>query len=930
MKSHLNIKFDGHDVTLPEDFSMNFHEKNPLFHDVEMFSEPAPIDVEENRFILDCIDVPESGKRPIDFERKPMDVEIDGIPVRHGVSRVNDNTPIDGSLDLNMDASTQSFDDLIGDLNCQDVPLKDELMIGQKIGEVKVDVSYVTRLKVKYQDGKKQDTEYGSTDDVKGSATFEPQALGFSYPGIATPDNGGYVNGIMVSSPRQRTYPDGTTVRVPNVQTSFINVSSEYGSTVNSPYKDENNNPIGWPFCNSRVAYMHKGINEDGTSSDSVIKKGENENVYESMYPYWVLDADRQQSGICFYVLYFLDCLFKHLGVTFDNSELLEIEDLKRLAFFTTHCHYYTKRTWDSPIATFNGSDNGLTIVTESIHTMWIHIDGIGFKYGSEEETLEKANENVFGDINKWLEDRGCGGSLKVSKPKTKSLQNFTYKDKQTGVVQEIKVGDDVAAIEMEAWIKDLSCSAYLQDMYATSENFPDESVKTVLNSLEKSFGIRFQYDYERKHVKAYVMRNVFRRQGEPRKIGGEVLSIIPKVDMTSGIRMKYSNEGTDKDQRQNIKKGIRDYDTDYDYIDYPAPDSKGDKTIVMDSLADIKATQRANNNNVYIDRTTGNAYRWKIDKDALASGDVRINLFEVGQFKGVTLGDCSESNEDHIVEYVSDFVPVPFNNVTATMEEDMASGGTITYNNRYEFSNINGNFVRTYAPYIDEDMEHEFVEQHIDNLIASVGVDVYCTEVLKLIESYDPTSTDDGNSPLQHYDWGLAVAIMRGGGNNMTIQHYDYNYDNFSNSKWKTVAGDYAMSSDSMTPEGEDYDYNGTEEGDGSGERLSLKIRAYKQPEWSDVPLCDNDVISGTEIVRRIKSRGLADTMMAELFYFILNRKPLQITLRMTPAELIDLPNHWRERVEIDGMIGFMDEIEYSVSLRDGLSDVKLLFYYI
>ena len=349
-----------------------------------------------------------------------------------------------------------------------------------------------------------------------------------------------------------------------------------------------------------------------------------------------------------------------------------------------------------------------------------------------------------------------------------------------------------------------------------------------------------------------------------------------------------------------------------------------------MDSLADIKATQRANNNNVYIDRTTGNAYRWKIDKDALASGDVRINLFEVGQFKGVALGDCSESNEDHIVEYVSDFVPVPFNNVTATMEEDMASGGSITYNNRYEFSNINGDFVRTYAPYIDEDMEHEFVEQHIDNLIASVGVDVYCTEVLKLVESYDPTSTDDGNSPLQHYDWGLAVAIMRGGGNNMTIQHYDYNYDNFSNSKWKTVAGDYAMSSDSMTPEGEDYDYNGTEEGDGSGERLSLKIRAYKQPEWSDVPLCDNDVISGTEIVRRIKSRGLADTMMAELFYFILNRKPLQITLRMTPAELIDLPNHWRERVEIDGMIGFMDEIEYSVSLRDGLSDVKLLFYYI
>ena len=388
MNSHLNITFDGHEVQLPKDFSMNFHEKNPLFHDNEMYSEPAPIPVEGNRFILENIDVPESGKRGIDYDRKEMQVEVDGIPIRHGVSRINDDSLIDGSLDLNIDASVQSFDDLIGDLNCQDVPLKDELMIGQKIGEVKVDVSYVTRLKVKYQDGKKSDTEYGSTDDAKGSATFDPQALGFSYPGITTPSSD-------LSKGNYKTYPDGTIVRIPNVETSFINVSSEYGNEINSPYKDANGNPIGWPFCNSRVAYMHKGINEDGTSSDSVIKKGDNENVYESMYPYWVLDADRQQSGICFYVLYFLDCLFAHLGVKFDKDELLEIEDLQRLAFFTTHCHYYTKRTPDQSSPKFHGSETDLTAVTNPVHTVIFDFDGVAFKYGSEEETLEKANKNV-------------------------------------------------------------------------------------------------------------------------------------------------------------------------------------------------------------------------------------------------------------------------------------------------------------------------------------------------------------------------------------------------------------------------------------------------------------------------------------------------------------------------------------------------------
>lgn len=55
---------------------------------------------------------------------------------------------------------------------------------------------------------------------------------------------------------------------------------------------------------------------------------------------YLIFEADRSASGICFYVLYFFDCLLKQLGIVLRRNDLLDIEDMKRLAFFSTVCDY--------------------------------------------------------------------------------------------------------------------------------------------------------------------------------------------------------------------------------------------------------------------------------------------------------------------------------------------------------------------------------------------------------------------------------------------------------------------------------------------------------------------------------------------------------------------------------------------------------------
>ena len=54
---------------------------------------------------------------------------------------------------------------------------------------------------------------------------------------------------------------------------------------------------------------------------------------------YKILDARRPYSGVCFYLMYFIDCLFKYLNIPVDKTPLEGMEDLNRVAFFTTQCH---------------------------------------------------------------------------------------------------------------------------------------------------------------------------------------------------------------------------------------------------------------------------------------------------------------------------------------------------------------------------------------------------------------------------------------------------------------------------------------------------------------------------------------------------------------------------------------------------------------
>ena len=898
MKSHLALKIDGQFQTLKPDQKLQMEDQNPLFNDDEMFSLPFQLPFRGNRHFLGNADDPNSDLRAPDFDHKPAIIYAEGMPFRSAVTVVQEDETMDEDLTINLDASTRSFDDLIGDLKCNEVPMKDRIQVGEKIGNVHIDVAYAYKITVKYE-GKKGDKDYSYDQDV-ASADFEPNVTGFSYPGICQ------VTGSKQVAVQKRTkvYPKGEVVIVPKekdgyANSTFINVTDAYGE--NSEHWGEG----GAKYCNARVCYKHYGLNDDGTTSDEVVSPKEYNKVGGDMWeghgPYWVLDADRPASGLCFYILYFLDCLFAHLDVEFDKTALLAVEDFKHLCFFSTHVRYDVEEVPGYPTLT------------------------------------------NFDEVNRWLESRGCDGRLKMDDPEPKSIQEFKVK-KNGGAYQTIKVGaGEVASITTEVLNMSISnFRAKILAMYANADNFPEESVKTILDSLQASFGIRFHYDYERHKVTAYLLRDVFRSQAEPVEFRGRVRKMEKMAEKITGFRMKYSAEGTAKEQEQYIRRQKRDYDTDFDYREYPEG-----RTVIDKTYEEIATTTGSNNTNVYVDLHTGNAFRFKANAET--GKDER--LFEVGQFHGVEVGDCSAENEDFIREYISDFQPISFNDVNAYNRISATSKKEYTYRDgadTYTFKEIKTGDQPMLVAYVDEDMEHEFVEQYLDNPLSSVLVDIYVTEVMKGIESYDPGDTDEGESPLQDYDWGLAIAMMRGGGTDATVQRFDPGYDGFGNDKWRTVAGEYALTTDTMDQMGNVFDYNGTISGIGDGERFSLKITGYRPfrykyvsgqlkistdpKEWSDtswlVP-CDADIEDPRHnIQEKIRSRGLYDSFMSELARFLLHRKKYQVYVDTDVAELADIPNHWMQRWRIGDKVGYINKVSYELSVDEALTEAKIEFY--
>lgn len=928
MHSHLAIvDKQNRPLALKPGTSLTITDKNPMFNDVEMFSQPIPLPFELNRHLLGNMDDVNSTMRADDIRGSRFRVIVGGLPLRNTAIKIQEGTLINDTIDVNFDATNRTFKDMISDMRCRDVKIDDKIIVGEKIGNVEVTIDYTETYDVWV------DTPWATGPDpvlgyrihmkpVSLQETFQPIATGFSYPATcvqqsrtqdAEPER--EENGAI----KVKTYPNcnkgaegDITVRVPLIDTSYINVSQPYGSTTDSPHLDKNGNTIGWPYCNTRICYAHYAAEKDkdndnlytGETSQEIIKaKDRAPGIEEDKSPYWVLPANRPASGLCFYVAYFLEKLFKTLDVAYDMTALLSIEDFRYLTFVSTQCHFDTE----------------------------------------VKPRSELTSEN---QINSWLESRGCGGrmNLQDNVPETEFLNfKFLKKGDYTSweVIEHPMHSADHPELENDEGIRlqinlevegtsefmtgiehyfnvEHSMTAHVLRMYANSDNFPDANVSEVIESLENLFGVRFCYDAETNKVTVRLLRDMFRSDEAPVPFKGEVLSMVKKTENIRGIRYGYNAEQEAREQRDNIRYQKRDYDTTYNYMDYPPERTK------LAAYADLSAKIDVGNRNGYADLATGNFYRIKVSADASTADELQPAIFEVGQYKGVELGDCSAEAEidDAIKDIRSSFEPVIVNDVA------------------YRGKNYQGDQTPMLVPFIDEEMEHEFLIKKLLNPISTRWGSIDIVYELCLAECYDPSSTDDGQSPLMSHNWGLTIGFLRPARSGGGVYEYERGYDGFDNSKWAIQSSDYAITADTMDAFGTFYGTSGA----GS---FSLKPRAFKpfrykyenevllistnEKEWDDTWLipCDADERNAQGVItRRIRSRGTCDTWMIEFFHFLLHAQLYEVKALCTAAELADVPNKWLRRWEIDGKIGWMNILEYPISLEKGIGEVRIEFY--
>lgn len=918
--SHLTIKTPTGTLCLPPDFSLDIEEQNPMFNEKDMFSLPVQIPKEGNLHLLKNMFARQSPLRPISLEDTQMEVIAEGIPFRFGHISTSDGEEMTDSISVNIEGNS-ALRDLIGDMSLKDVVVDDDLVIGKKVSKITVGAHIKAWLK--FGKGGESNLDIEVEPESDDTASFVPQALGFSQP---------------------------------------LNVN------VNQSFPD-------MPYCNSRVAYKRYGVevDEDGNESTS------DEVEYGYYGPYEVLEAERPQTGVCWYVLYILRKAFEQLGINYDDSELLAIEDMKRLCFFTTKCTYDEGETlaqseWSAYVTEGEVMDHINEYIAQQIQYQGEEKTELSINSQTEETDLSyfdipAGTEIVYslgrarilapaeyeGEEVAYTKYNLRGCIVQTNTPVRKTEGSITIKTTSSiflrngstvpaNTILTLKIQSDSY---MRGYVKNYTVTygkVEIAQMLANSQNLPDENLTTVLESMEAQFGVRFVYDAEKHSVKACLLRNMYRDHQAPLKFVGTIIEMNKIAEKIKGVKMGYGSESDDKEQRDNLRDMVKDYDLDYDYIDYPLPlDAGGTKgmtgvvkaseTIVGEKqYAKCLAAGATNTDNVcYIDSTTGNAYRIKINSEYTSVKDMKPAFFEAGAYRGVRLGDCSD--EDCTETFASSFIPVPLNDVNADRVQLAADDAAMQQLPENQ---------PLLCPYVDEDMEHPYLPRYLDYPFAKITfADVTVRCKLTLHEAYDTSGSDDGNSPLQNVDWGLTIAIMRGAGNNATTEVYDFDYDGFGTAKYAQVVGTYALTADCMDAMGNYYDYNGSDDGLGGGERFSLKPRAYKTPAWAPdgqyvttaqqvVYLFSPDEIDEQtgEIVKYSKTRGWVDRFMIEHARAILDRRKFLVRAHTTVAFLANIPQWWNRRFEILGEIGYINKITYKLSAEKGLEDVEIEFY--
>ena len=797
-------------AALPSNTRIHVRRTSQIFGKGNVWTHEFSINIPANAHIFGTAGELHGARLHEQIDKRRARLWVEGLPLYYGYLRLGSEADVDedGNVDVSFESGHKTFEDMIEGGKANQVPM---------MGDVQFGVALLRKRKVAYGLALsayavfEDDKGTSEASDVKASGET---IIGFGSDGEYTP---------IQQYPRM-VFPRGSLIDdskpgTTETEFNFLNTDTSYDD--------------GHPYCNIALCYQRYGYEKkdaNGNTYDDYGSEPEAQRGYEEM------PADRVNSAPCFFVLYWLRALMRHLGIHIEENQLMSVEDLRRLFFVNTNCAY------EEPQFVRNG-------------TVDAHFGR--YQFGSERLVAEQLGQVVPPELLK-TEESGFTCTAMQGEP---SYDHSLLQPSEVPTIERVVVKiSSVDKRDAEDVSKYKKSNNYLFNAFATSDCFPNVEISEVINALENAFGVRFLFDTNYQRVRIILLRNIF-ENGAVQDLGDDVAAITKLENNIRGFRMTY---GAGTEDTHFYYKGFADklphqkelWPDTSDEHDYSQWDLNADYASTMQKVAAFDKT-------CYVTPVNGNAFGVKIDKDARRYDELHQALFEFAGFMDAEDGDCSGDAET-IEEISVGFTPAIMNDLN--MEEERNEGSSrqrfalfvdeqmrprrLDYKRDVANNSFNdpdavydvdelykqdkgkaddvvkpGEFAITSDMYAIKEgltvrLQKTIVKRWAAEFISvpvtwnlTIDIEGHINEGYRIYlqDNYEPN--DDGISPIETHDWGLTLGIMRGSGSDARVEYSPDEQDGEDNDTWDIRPGSSTTAHpDTCDSYGNLWDYNGEE----------------------------------------------------------------------------------------------------------------------
>lgn len=664
-------------AVLAPDATIPITDTSEIFADGDVWSYDFTLNVHANAHLFGTAGDIHGSRLHEQINKRKARLWVEGVPLYLGYLKLGDEAEVDaeGNVDVSFESGQKTFDELIEGAKANQVPMMSDVRFGLALWTKRW-----SHVRLKLEASVKFKKNGGVSDAGVLEHTPHAVIIGDDDKELTVFDVDGENDMNSAQQYPRMVFPKG---RFDNLKTGVDNEPINELNT-DSPYTEDEDGTPTHPYCNIALCYQkydYKKTDKDGNETINYAEEPEAQRDYEYM------PANRVNSAPNFFVIYWLRCLMKHLGIYVEENQMMNVEDLRRLFFVNTNCAYkepkyirnsaydwkygkYLPSVGTSLIPEYFGDYNDETKTYDGLPKL-VKTDDCGFscKGFTAGPWLERVTVETYGGIP-YTYDKDVTSLV----PEIESID--------VKVVQVAPMTDSIRTYYDGFKDPQLARNRYLFDAIATSDCFPNVDISEVINAIESGFGVRLLFSNDYKRVRIVLLRNVFRSE-EVQDITCEIVDNDVKVENNiRGFRMTYGNtEDTHfyykgfADLLPHIKTLWPDTSDDHDYS----------KWKLNAEYADIINKVSAFDKTCYVTPNNGNAYGIKVDKDAKRYDELRPSLFGFADFMDAEDGDCT-GEEETIKTINVNFAPAIMNDLNMEAERS-------------------GNHSQRFALFVDETM---------------------------------------------------------------------------------------------------------------------------------------------------------------------------------------------------------------------------------